>query len=612
MDNLIGKTLGQYQILELAGKGGMAAVYKAHQPSLNRYVALKVLPAYLAQDEQFVVRFRQEALAAAALRHPNIMVIYDVGQDQNLHYIAAEYLEGNTLAQVLEQQRGPLPLPRIVNIINQLASALDFAHQRGLVHRDVKPSNAFVGMDDHVTLMDFGIVKALTGGMQMTRTGAAIGTPEYMSPEQAEGRAVDQRSDIYSLGVVLYQVLTGRVPFEAKTPTQILLAHVAQPPTPPTHINPAIPRAVEAVVLRALAKRPEERWTSAGEMAQALARAASGVSAPAYVAPTVIPSRSSPTPPPSYAPPSSYASPSSYGPQPATPPPPPPAAAQPYTPPPPPVARSGRAVNWLLWGGLGAAALAFACILGFVFCNKFVPPGGAETPTALPLARATPTFTALPPARATPTTTPKRPAPTSSAGVLFSDDFASQQASEGKGWTFESGDNVDWGWSANALSASVRKKNWIGWNSPDGKYDDFGAEIEAQPTSSGYVEYGIIFRISGETDTRSYYLYGVTSEGKYFLQKKVDGKWADADPVSTTSSQLIKQGQAKNKLGVRAQGSQIMLYINGTLVKTVNDVSISSGTLGVFAGTGDNDQASATFSRLTVLTAEQAAADWGK
>jgi serine/threonine protein kinase len=604
MDNLIGKMLGQYQILELAGKGGMAAVYKAHQPSLNRYVALKVLPAYLAQDEQFVVRFRQEALAAAALRHPNIMVIYDVGQDQNLHYIAAEYLEGSTLAQVLEQQRGPLPLPRTVSIINQLASALDFAHQRGLVHRDVKPSNAFVGPGDHVTLMDFGIVKALTGGMQMTRTGSAIGTPEYMSPEQAEGRPVDQRSDIYSLGVVLYQVLTGRVPFEAKSPTQILLAHVTQPPTPPTQINPAIPRAVEAVVLRALAKRPEERWTTAGEMAQALARAASGPSAPAYVAPTVVPGRSSPMPPPP-----------SYTPQPSTPPPPPPlAASQPYTPPPPPAApKSGRAVNWLLWGGLGAAALAFACIVGFVICNATGSPGGKETatPTALPLARATPTATAPALVRATPTATRGRPTPTSSVGILFSDDFASMSQSESNGWVFESGDNVDWSWSANALSAYVHKKNWIGWNTPDGEYDDFGAEIEAQPSSSGYIEYGIIFRISGETDTRSYYIFGVTSEGDYFLQKKVDGKWADDDPVSTTSSPVIKKGQAKNRLGVRAEGAQISLYINGTRVETVDDDSTGSGTLGVYAGTGDSDEARVTYSRLTILSAERAAADWG-
>ena len=603
MDNLIGKTLGQYQILELAGKGGMAVVYKAHQPSLNRYVALKVLPAYLAQDEQFVARFRQEALAAAALRHPNIMVIYDVGQAEDIYYIAAEYLEGSTLAQVIERQRGPLPIARTINVINQLASALNFAHQRGLVHRDVKPSNAFIGQDDHVTLMDFGIVKALTGGMQMTRTGAAIGTPEYMSPEQAEGRSVDQRSDIYSLGVVLYQLLTGRVPFEAKSPTQILLAHVTQPPTPPTQINPSIPRAVEAVVLRALAKRPEERFGTAGEMAQALARVVAGAPVQAFVAPTVVPGRPSPTPPPP-----------AYTPLPSTPPPSPAYGSQPYTspPPPPPVARtSGGAVNWLLWGGLGLAALAFVCVLGFVFCGAFGSLGGSTpTPTAPLVARAT--ATVPPVVRATPTTALPRPTTTSSAGILFNDAFGSQQASESNGWEFTSGDNVDWTWSANAIDISIHKKDWIGWNTPEGTFSDFGAETEAQATSSGYAEYGLIFRISGDTDTRSYYLFGATTEGKYFLQKKVNGKWASTDPVSVTASQYIKQGKTKNRLAVRAEGSQISLYINGFLVKTVNDDSVDSGSVGVFAGTGDNDQADVTFSRLTILTVERAAADWGK
>lgn len=301
MDPLMGKTLGQYQIVGLAGAGGMATVYRAYQPSLNRYVALKVLPEHMAQDEQFVARFRQEALAAAALRHPNILVIYDVGREGNWHYIAAEFLAGATLSQVITQQRGPLPLSRIVNITQQLASALDFAHQRGLVHRDIKPSNIFIGPSDHVTLMDFGIVKALASTAQLTRRGAMIGTPEYMSPEQAEGRPLDHRSDIYSLGVVVYQLLTGQVPFTARTPSATLLAHVSQPPVPPSQLNPMISPEVEAVVLCAMAKRPEERFATVGQMAQALAQAAAGPPAAASLPPTVAMGRPSPTPP-AYAP----------------------------------------------------------------------------------------------------------------------------------------------------------------------------------------------------------------------------------------------------------------------------------------------------------------------
>ncbi len=612
MDNLIGKTLGQYQILELAGKGGMAVVYKAFQPSLNRYVALKVLPDYLAQDDQFVLRFEHEARAAAALRHSNIMVIYDVGLEGNTHYIAAEYLEGHTLSQVIAELRGPLPLQRTVNTMSQLASALDFAHQRGLVHRDIKPSNVFVDADDHVTLMDFGIAKALQGGAQMTRTGTMVGTPEYMSPEQAEGKQIDQRSDIYSLGVMLYQLLTGRVPFAAETPTAILLAHVMQTPMLPRQLNAAIPPAVESVVMRSLAKRPQDRFASAGELAQALAQAASGALAqsPAYIPPTVVPGRPTPTPPPVYAP--------------GTPPPTsqPVYGQPPYTPPPaytPPPGKSGGGANWLLWGGMGLAAVALVCVLGFVGLYVIGKSAGTPTPTKS-VARATATSASQPATRSAlaPTATKSvarataTPASVSSGSVLFTDNFSSQKASEDKGWSFEAGDNVDYTWSANKLTISVKKTQWLGWDTPDGTYDNFGVEIEAQPTSSGYAEYGIIFRITGSGDTRSYYVFGVNTSGKYFLQKRVEGKWADPDPISATASQAIKPN-GKNTLRVLAQGATISLYVNGSLVKTVSDDSITGGgKVGVYAGTDKNTaSAQVAFSRMTILTAEKAQAEWG-
>jgi len=276
-DPLIGQTVGQYQIVELAGQGGMATVYKAYQPSLNRYVALKVLPEYLAHDDEFVKRFKQEATAAAALRHPNIIVIYDIGEANSVHYIATEFLDGQTLDVALKQT-GALPLPRVVKIVNQLASALEAAHQQSLIHRDVKPSNVFVNARDHVTLMDFGIVKAVSS-TRLTRTGLLVGTPDYMSPEQAEGQALDGRSDLYSLAVVVYQMLTGQTPFTAPTPNAILYAHVNRPPTPLSHLNQAIPPSVEAVVLRALAKKPADRFQSVAEFAAALEQAAGQASA---------------------------------------------------------------------------------------------------------------------------------------------------------------------------------------------------------------------------------------------------------------------------------------------------------------------------------------------
>jgi hypothetical protein len=171
---------------------------------------------------------------------------------------------------------------------------------------------------------------------------------------------------------------------------------------------------------------------------------------------------------------------------------------------------------------------------------------------------------------------------------------------------------VDTTWATNRFIVTIKKKQWLGLNWPDGTYDDFGVEVEAQPTGDGFAEYGIIFRVKGDQDTRSYYLFGVSTEGKYSLQKKMDGQWADKDPVSSTSSQYIKQGKSKNTLRVLAQGSELSLYINGFLVNTVSDDSIADGSVGVYAGTSDNDQTEVAFSRVTILTAEKAQAEWSR
>ena len=255
---MIGKMLGNYQILEELGRGGMAVVYKAYQSSLNRYVAIKVLPAQLSFDQEFVERFQREAKAAAGLRHPNIVVIHDVGQADRVYYIVMEYLEGRTLKQVIEQG-GALPAERVLGIVEQIGEALDYAHRRGFVHRDVKPANIFVGEGDRVTLTDFGIAKAASETQQLTRTGMLIGTPEYMSPEQAGGGRVDHRTDLYALGVVLYQMLVGRVPFRGTTPHAVLHAVIYEAPPPPRQLNSRISPALEAVIVRSIAKDPEQR-----------------------------------------------------------------------------------------------------------------------------------------------------------------------------------------------------------------------------------------------------------------------------------------------------------------------------------------------------------------
>ena len=271
--NLVDKTLGSYQILQEIGRGGMGVVYRAYQPSLNRYVAIKVLPPALAYDRELVERFLREARAAAKLRHPNIVVIHDVGQQGGLYYIVMELIEGHTLAQLIERQ-GALPLARTVRIVQQVGDALDYAHQGGFIHRDVKPANIFVGPNDHVTLTDFGIAKA-AAGTSLTRTGALMGTPEYMAPEQATGQPVTPAVDQYALGIVAYQMLSGQVPFHAESPHAVLYQHVQQPP-PPLPAQLSLPPTVSAVLGRALAKEPLQRFASTGEFAEALAQAAGG------------------------------------------------------------------------------------------------------------------------------------------------------------------------------------------------------------------------------------------------------------------------------------------------------------------------------------------------
>jgi len=260
MGDLIGKTLGQYQIVEEIGRGGMAIVYRAYQTSLQRYVAIKVLPPQFTFDTTFVQRFLQEARAAARLEHPHIVTIHDVGQQGDLYYIVMQELKGEPLNRLI-QREGPLPLERVVRIVAQVASALDYAHAQGFVHRDIKPSNIIVGPDDHATLTDFGIAKAAEG-TTLTKTGMLIGTPAYMSPEQVRGRRVDHRADIYALGVVCYEMLTGQVPFGGETPA-VLHAHVYEPLPPLRSRRPDLPPALEKVLEKALAKEPEARYDSA-------------------------------------------------------------------------------------------------------------------------------------------------------------------------------------------------------------------------------------------------------------------------------------------------------------------------------------------------------------
>jgi Tol biopolymer transport system component len=279
-NSLVGHTLGQYQIVELIGEGGMAAVYKAWQPSLRRYVALKVLTLFLADDAEFVKRFHQEAVAAANLKQTNIVTIHDVGVEGDYHYIAMELIEGTSLAERVRS--GPVLAPeQVVDIISQIGAALDYAHERGFIHRDVKPANILIDASGRVVLTDFGLVKALSGSgvtSTLTRAGTVFGTPRYMSPEQVKDEPLDYRSDLYALGIVCYEMLSGQVPFDGTTTHSILYAQANTPPPPLRDVaGLAVPPPVEAVVEKMLAKEREKRYQSAGEFARDLAQAVIGV-----------------------------------------------------------------------------------------------------------------------------------------------------------------------------------------------------------------------------------------------------------------------------------------------------------------------------------------------
>jgi serine/threonine-protein kinase len=277
-DTLIGALFdGRYRIIRKLGSGGMANVYLAEDEELGRRVAIKILNDRHASDDQFVERFRREAKNAAGLSHPNIVSIYDRGEAEGTYYIAMEYLEGRSLKERIVAD-GPLPIRDAIEVARQILGAIGFAHRRGIVHRDIKPHNVLLVQDgagdERFKVTDFGISR--TTASQMTEAGSIVGTAQYLSPEQARGAPVDQRSDVYSVGIVLYELLTGKLPFTGETPLEIAMKHLSEVPKPPSQLRPEVPADLDMIVLRALAKDPADRFESAEEMDRELARVAGG------------------------------------------------------------------------------------------------------------------------------------------------------------------------------------------------------------------------------------------------------------------------------------------------------------------------------------------------
>lgn len=284
--DLSGVTLGSYRVLTPIGRGGMAVVYKGYQRTLDRYVAIKVMSHAIAGSQSFVERFQREAAAVARLRHQNLVQMLDYGTHEDVSYMVMEYIDGDTLKERILQLRAReerIALPEVVEIVRDVAAALDYAHAHGIVHRDVKPTNIMLRPEERLAeltgaipftavLTDFGVARMLEG-VQLTDTGATIGTPDYMSPEQAQGEPASAASDIYALGIVLYEMLTGELPFTAESPVAVLLKHLqARPPLLADKV-PELPAALEVVIMQALAKEPDRRFATAGQLANALTEA---------------------------------------------------------------------------------------------------------------------------------------------------------------------------------------------------------------------------------------------------------------------------------------------------------------------------------------------------
>lgn len=298
-DDYAGRSVGggRYQLLDLLGTGGMASVHLARDTVLDRQVAVKTLHTELGREDSFRERFRREAQAVARLSHSNVVSVFDTGEDRfagdgggPVPYIVMEYVEGRPLRSVLDEdvaRFGAMPTEKALRIVSDVLAALDASHEMGLVHRDIKPGNVMMTRREQVKVMDFGIARAVQSGVtSMTQTGMVVGTPQYLSPEQALGRGVDARSDLYSVGVMLFELLTGRLPFDADSPLAIAYAHVQEQPPAPSSINMTVPPVVDALVARALAKNPDERFASAEQMREEVRRA--GGMTPPGAMPSVI------------------------------------------------------------------------------------------------------------------------------------------------------------------------------------------------------------------------------------------------------------------------------------------------------------------------------------
>ena len=571
MDNIQpGQMLGSFRIINQIGRGGMATVYKAYQPAIDRYVAIKVLPSQLAESPEFAKRFHQEARIIANLEHPHILPVFDYGESEGVAYFVMRYLDAGTLKDRMIEGR-PLPIKEIDHLFTQLAAALSYAHSRGIVHRDLKPANALIDSHGNVFLTDFGIAKLLeSASPRLTQTDAIMGTPAYISPEQAQANPVDERSDIYSLGIILYEMVTGSVPFVAETPLAVLFKHISDPLPPPSQIKPDVPPAIEQVILKALAKNPQDRFATANDFVAAWKRALAEAE------------KETVRPVPQTAPASTAAV--------------APSAQQKVISPPKAATRSKMPALWI--AGCLVAACALFSLGGIVLLASNWQ--GSSTPTAI---TNTPRPTDIPPTvvEASPTVAT---VPVSSTGtVLIEDDFSARSSNWGTLTDAES--SVQY--ANEALQVKVFKENFVVWTTPnDTNYDSVHMEVTVHSGDTDpNTAFG--FMCAQQTEDWSYYYLVITPAGEYVIAKATanekdlfltnNGQWG-------TSSFIPKRAESY-RLGADCGNGTLSLYVDGQRIVSASDSSYTSGRVGVYTwSSGKANSANVSFDDFLMRSLE--------
>ncbi len=528
-----GQMLGSYRIIEQIGEGGMATVYKAYQSSMDRNVAIKVLPRQLAESEEFFKRFQQEARIVAKLEHPYILPVFDYGEENGIAYFVMRYLEAGTLKD--KMNAGQLSLDEIDHIFTQLTDALGYAHNHGVVHRDLKPANVLVDLSGNLFLTDFGVAKVLeSASPRLTQTAAIMGTPAYISPEQVASLPVDRRSDIYSLGVILYEMVTGRVPFVADTPLAVILKHLNDPLPPPSFVKPDISPVIEQVIVKALAKDPDDRFDTTVDFVSAWRSALNDIQAMGLKTKKI----------------------SNYAPYQIS-----PAAQTPRTPDSTTqaVAKSGRPALSLAIGCVAVFCLVGATIGAFGLASRFFSPPSSPSTIS--------------------TTDTPATAISNAANVILEDDFS--VANRAWGTVNDSDSLVQY--DNGTLRMIVYTKGWFVWSTPNSiAYKDVHLETTViNNDTDPYTALGLM--CNQQADGQSFHYFAITPGGQYVIARTDSGA---IDGFLTNNKQwgyssLITRNAPSYRIGADCGNGKLTLYVDGQEIDSVIDSTYTSGRVGV-------------------------------